>query len=322
MPNPIIAEVMRGGIVESRHTGAFAISTVDGKRVASAGDIALPIFPRSAIKAFQCLPVIQSGAADRFGFSDEEIALCCSSHEGQPDHIRVARSMLAKIGVDEACYECGAHYPTSRSATFHLVREGIECQQVHNNCSGKHAGMLALAKHLGIESKNYGTPTHPVQQAIAKAMGEICDIDLSAAARGIDGCSVPTWAMPLANTAMGFARLAQSEAGKRIIAAARAHPFMIAGTKRFDTKIMTAVPRLFIKVGAEGVFCGTIAHAGLGFALKCDDGAVRGAEVGIAGALAKLDVWTPDEIASLKSFQHETNRNWNKLEVGEIHASP
>jgi L-asparaginase II len=321
MTNPIIAELTRGPIIESRHTGAYMVCDAKGRTLVGGGDIAAPIYSRSAIKAFQCLPVIESGAADHFGLNEEEIALCCASHDGESEHVRVARSILAKIGVSEVCYECGAYWPTSRSAAYQLVREGKEGEQVHNNCSGKHAGMLALAKHLNVSIKDYVKPDHPVQRAIARSMGEICEIDLTKAEMGIDGCSVPTWAMPLSNTAMGFARLPQSLAGQRIIAAARIHPFMIAGTARFDTKIMTAVPRLFIKYGAEGVYCGSIPHAGLGFAMKCDDGAPRAIEVAAAGMLSRLDVWTMEEIQALKTFQEQPLKNWRKMDVGMIRSS-
>jgi L-asparaginase II len=320
MTNPIIAEVIRGRIVESRHTGAYCVSDAAGNIVMNAGNIETPVYPRSAIKALQCLPVIESGAATHFMFTPEEIALCCSSHDGEPDHVRVARSILSKIGVDEICYECGAHYPTSRNAAYQLVRDGKSAEQVHNNCSGKHAGMLALAKHLNFEIKDYVKPEHPVQQTIAKTIGEICDYDMHKAAIAIDGCSAPNWAMPLKNLASGFAKLPNSDAGQSIIHAAREHPFMIAGTARFDTKLMRAIPRAFVKFGAEGVFCGSIAHAGLGFAIKCDDGAARAVEVATAGLLAKLDVWTADEQASLKAFSTEKIVNWRKLETGKIYA--
>jgi L-asparaginase II len=321
MTNLIIAEVTRGDIVESRHTGAFVVCDSAGKLVSSGGDIEKPVYPRSAVKAFQCLPMIESGAADYFGFNNEEIALCCSSHDGEPEHVRVARNMLGKIGVDEVCYECGAHYPTSRAAAYELVRSGGTAQQVHNNCSGKHAGMLAMAKHMGFTTKDYVKPEHPVQMAIAKVMSEICEFDHASATIAIDGCSVPTWAVPLRNTALGFARLPLSPAGARITTAARAHPFMIAGSARFDTKIMTAVPRLFIKYGAEGVFCGSIPHAGLGFAMKCDDGAARAIEVAAAGILSRLDVWSAEERVALRSFAIVPLTNWRKIEVGEVRSS-
>ena len=321
MPNPIIAEVTRGGIVESRHSGAFAIVDGAGKLVQSAGGIAAPIFPRSAIKAFQCVPVIDSGAADHFGFTEEEIALACASHNGEAEHVRVARSMLKKVGVVEDDYECGAHWPINLEAQHNAVRAGGKALQVHNNCSGKHAGMLALARQLGANSRDYVNIDHPVQLAIAEAIARYCDVDVKALAWGIDGCSVPTWAFPLSNMALGFAKLTETVAGKRIIQAVRNHPFMVAGTKRFDTNVMQAVPRVFIKTGAEGVYCGCIAHAHIGIALKCDDGAGRAAETAMASLLASLDVWTPEEKEKLQGFAHADLRNWRKIHVGDVHAA-
>ena len=323
MMNPVIAEVTRGGIVESRHRGAYCVIDRHGHVVSANGAIAAVVYPRSAIKAFQCLPVIASGAADRFGFIDEEIALACSSHKGEPDHVRVARSMLKKASNDEALYECGAHWPDNRHAQHALVREGQECLQVHNNCSGKHAGMLALARQLGVDPKDYVKPDHPVQQEIARTMGAICDIDLAQQPWGVDGCSVPTWAIPIRNMALGFARLCAPDnaAGQRIIAAVRAHPFMVSGSDGFDTKLMQAVPRVFVKGGAEGVHCGCVPHAGLGIAIKCDDGAGRAGEVAMAQVLAGLDVWTPEEKAALDRFRHRDLRNWNKIDVGQVVAA-
>ena len=320
MINPVIADVTRGGIVESRHRGAYAVVDASGHVVAAEGGIAAAVYPRSAVKAFQCLPVIESGAADRFGFTDEEIALCCSSHNGEPEHVRVARAMLAKAGNDEALYECGAHWPIHEASKFALVRHGENCACVHNNCSGKHAGMLALSRQLGADPQGYTTPDHPVQRAIADAMGRICDVDLGQQPMGIDGCSVPTWAMPLKNMALGFARFAAPDfaPGQRILGAVRKHPFMVAGTGDFDTLIMQAVPRVFVKTGAEGVYCGCVPHAGLGIALKVDDGASRASEVAMASVLAGLDVWTPEEKAAIDRFRHHELSNWRKIEVGEV----
>lgn len=322
MPNPIIAEVTRGGIVESRHRGAYAIVDRTERVVVSAGDILAPVFPRSAIKAFQCLPVIEQGAADRFGFTPEEIALACSSHSGEAEHVRVARSMLAKGGNAEDLYECGAHWPLELHAHHQAARAADAPLQVHNNCSGKHAGMLALARQLAVGPHGYVTRPHPVQQAIARAMGAICDCDLDHAACGVDGCSAPTWAMPLRSMALGFARLCAPghAAGTRIIAAARAHPFMIAGTGRFDTLLMQALPRVFVKGGAEGVHCGCIPHAGLGIAVKCDDGAGRAAEVAMASLLVRLDVWTPEEKSILAGFLVHPLENCRKIGVGAVRA--
>ena len=322
MANPVIAEVTRGGIVESRHRGAYAIVDQSGRVVESEGDIDAPVFPRSAIKAFQCLPVIEQGAADRFGFSDEDIALACSSHNGEAEHVRVARAMLAKAGNTEDQYECGAHWPAEFHAHAEAIRAGTEPLAVHNNCSGKHAGMLALARGLGVPTDGYVKRDHPVQRAIASAMGKICGCDLDAAPCGVDGCSVPTWAMPLRNVALGFSRLCAPghQAGGRIIAAVRAHPFMVAGSRSFDTLVMKDVPRVFAKRGAEGVHCGCIPHAGLGIAIKCDDGAGRAGEAAFASILSRLDGWTAEEAAALRGRTSHDLRNWRKISVGAVRS--
>ena len=328
MPNPVIAEVTRGGIVESRHTGAYAVVDAAGKLVASAGDIAQAVFPRSAIKAFQCLPLIESGAADRFGFTDEELALACASHGGEAPHVRVAGSMLAKAGMSETQYECGAHWPYELSAQHDLVRHAQEPRAIHNNCSGKHAGMLALARQLAAPVEGYSRIDHPVQHAIARTLSELCDVDIAAQPHGIDGCSVPTWAIPLRNLALGFARFGsgttldepRKAASGRIIAAVRAHPFMVAGSNRFCTRVMQKVPRAFVKTGAEGVFCGAVPHAGLGIALKCDDGASRASEAAMAAVLASLPAWSDDERQALETFAETDLSNWRKIHVGDVHA--
>ena len=323
MPNPVIAEVTRGDIVESRHTGAYAVVDSDGQVAASTGDISRAVFPRSAIKAFQCLPVIESGAADRFGFTDEEVALACASHNGEPEHLRVARSMLKKAGNTEDSLECGAHWPMEINAQHRALREASEPQPVHNNCSGKHAAMLALARHLGADPAGYVKRDHTVQRTIAASIGGICDCDMDSAAWGIDGCSVPTWSIPIRNMAMGFARLAgpTHQAGRRIIKAVRTHPFMVAGKGRFDTELMQALPRVFVKVGAEGVYCGSVPHAQLGIALKCDDGATRAAEVAMASVLAKMNVWTSEEKRTLERFARHELSNWRNINVGEVRAA-
>jgi len=328
MTHPILVEVTRGGMVESEHHGSYAVVDGKGRVVASAGDIDMAVYPRSAIKALQCLPVIESGAADHYGFSDEEIALICSSHNGEPRHVAAARSMLAKAGVDEDAYECGTHWPLETKALHAMIRADERPGQVHNNCSGKHAGMLAVAQQLRTGHHGYVERGHEVQRRIARVLSEMCDVDADAIPWGIDGCSVPTWAIPLRNMALGFARLASGEglsagrkaAAARIIAAVRANPFMVAGTDRFCTRLMTKVPRAFVKTGAEGVFCGAVPHAGLGIALKCDDGAGRASEAAFAAVLAALDVWTPEEKETLSSFSHATLKNWRKIEVGEVKA--
>ena len=322
MANPVIAEVKRGELAESRHTGSWAVVDREGRVLATGGEALKPVYPRSAIKAFQCLPLVASGAAAAFNLNDEELALACASHNGEAEHVRVARSTLAKAGMTEQQLECGAHWPLFDEAKLTLAREGGKPLAIHNNCSGKHAGMLALAAHLGVEPQGYVGMAHPVQQRIAAGMAEYCDVKPEECPVAIDGCSVPTWAFPLTSMAKGFARLTREDdmSGQRIIEAVRNAPFMVGGTGRFDTRIMQAVPRLFAKVGAEGVYCGCIAHAGLGFALKCDDGAGRAAEVAIAGLLASLDVWSATEKSVLESFALQEMKNWRQIPVGDIHS--
>ncbi len=326
MTDPVLVEVTRGGIVESRHAGAYAVVGPGGEVLASAGDIDRPVFPRSAIKALQCLPAVEAGVVDAYGMSQEEIALACASHNGEPDHVRVARSGLAKAGLGEQAFECGAHWPFPGEVSRTMAVAGEQAGQVHNNCSGKHTFMLAFAKRLGVDPTGYIGRNHPVQQAIEQLIGDMCDYDLTHTPCGIDGCSVPTWAIPLRNIALGFQRFGSAEglnegrakACRQIIAAVAAHPFMVAGTGRFCTDLMSAVPRAFVKTGAEGVFCATIAHAGIGIALKCDDGAGRAAEALLAGVMSRLECWTDDETASLQAMSDVAVKNWNGIETGHV----
>lgn len=326
--NPILVEVTRGGIVESRHHASYAVCGADGSLIAEAGDVVSPVFPRSAIKAFQALAMVEAGVADAFGFDDAEIALACASHNGETRHVGTARSMLSKAGVDEASYECGPHWPSLDTASRALACSGHEPGAVHNNCSGKHAGMLALARHLGADLKGYTRADHPVQQKVASVIADLCDADMSAAPRGIDGCSVPTWALPLTAWALGFSRFAggagmspeRHSAAQRIIAAVRVHPFMVAGTDGFCTELMDAVPRAFVKTGAEGVFCGAVPHAGIGIALKCDDGASRAAEKLMARLLIDSGAFDAGECQVLEGFASTPVRNRANIETGVLRA--
>lgn len=328
--NPVLVEATRGGIVESQHRGAFAVVTVDGEMIASAGDVARPVFPRSAIKAFQALPVVESGAADRFGFTAEEIALCCSSHGGETRHTETAARMLAKAGVGPDQLECGGHWPTHQHTTNCMLSQGKRYGQIHNNCSGKHAGMLALSVQLGADPSGYTGVDHPVQRTIRDTIDAMCGVDLASAPVGFDGCSVPTWAFPLENMALGFAKFgagqylspARRAAADRILDAVQAHPFMVAGTGRVCTKLMEAVPRAFVKTGAQGVFCACVPHAGLGIALKCESGVTEAAEIALAGVLCALPVWTQEELRALEAFTSQLLRNRRKIEVGALRRSP
>lgn len=327
MGNPVLVEITRGNSVESVHRGAFAVFDGDGACVASAGDSEAPVYPRSAVKVIQALPLVESGAADAFGFGDRELALACASHSAEPDHLKTALGMLSAAGLGEDAYECGPHWPYDQHVLIAMVRAGREPTRVCNNCSGKHAGFLCTAVHEGIATKGYVGRDHEVQKRVHEAMEAVTGATHGEANCGTDGCSIPTYAIPLKDLARGFARMAtgaglgatRAAAAKRLMAACMEEPFFVAGTKRADTEMMRAAPgRIFVKTGAEGVYCGTLPERGLGFALKCDDGASRASEAICAAILSayldKGDAARP----ALRKWSARTLKNWAGTEVGAI----
>lgn len=322
LANPILATIHRGNTLESFHRGAYAVVNQEGKTISSAGDVERSIFPRSSIKAFQCLAMLESGASMRFGLSSEEIAAACSSHNGEAGHLEMADSMLRKADNQRSDYECGPHWPLWPEASRELVRQGEEPEAIHNNCSGKHAGMLAFARALDAPIRSYTDVNHPVQKAIARCMGAICDWDLEGQTPATDGCSVPTWAMPLRNMALGFSRFCDPDNlhARTILNAVSKHPFQVAGSERFDTTLMSALPRVFVKTGAEGVYGACIAHARIGIALKIDDGGKRASELALAKVLAGLPVWNQEETRVLLEMCSAPLSNWRNTTIGSKEA--
>lgn len=324
MNNPVLIEVTRGPLVESFHRGALAVVTPDGTPVATLGDVTRVVFPRSAIKALQCLPLIETGAADHYGYGTAEIALACASHTGTPRHAELAAKMLADVGLGEAALGCGAHMPLGSSAQKALIRSGHEPTQLHNNCSGKHAGMLATAKHLGEQLDGYWKPDHPVQKRVHATLCELTGMTLGRDVMGFDGCSLPNWAMPLGAMARLFARFVtktgmgpdRSRAVDRILKSCWAEPELVAGPGRADTVVMRKLPgRIFMKTGAEGVYAGGFPELGLGFALKIDDGTTRAS----AGAvIALIERVIP---ASQGLMARRTIKTWRGMEAGEARAA-
>src|SRR5665213_2658627 len=279
MTNPVLVEVTRGDSVESIHRGAIVVVDTEGKRRFAIGDVEARVYPRSAVKAIQALPLVESGAADRYGFGNPELALACSSHNAEPRHVATARKMLAAAGRSEADLECGGHAPMDKAAADALVRAGQKPGRIHDNCSGKHSGFICLACALGADPEGYVRPGHPAQREIAAALAATTGADLGEPA--VDGCSIPAYAIPLDKLALAFARLVTGEglapgraaAARHLIDSCTAEPFMIAGTGRFDTEALTLFGRrLFIKSGAEGVYCAGFPDLRLGPALQCDDG--------------------------------------------------
>ena len=328
MTNPVLVEVTRGGIVESRHRGAIAVVDASGRRVVAIGDVEAPVFPRSAVKAIQALPLVESGAADAYGFGAAELALASASHSGEPRHVGTVTAMLAAAGRSVADLECGVQMPMSSLAERMLLRADHLPSPLHNNCSGKHAGFICTACHLGIDPKGYVLPDHPVQRAVTAALADLTGTELGAANRGIDGCSIPAYAIPLDRLARAFARMATGEglgparaaAAKRILDACMAEPFMVAGSGRFDTDVMPLFPgRLFVKGGAEGVYCGALPEAGLGIAIKIDDGASRASETAMAAVIASRLAASDDAArAAFARWLAPPVRNRRGIAVGEV----
>jgi len=320
MSNPVIAEVRRGALVESRHRGSLAVVDASGSLVFSLGDIETPFFPRSAVKALQALVLVESGAADRFGLDDEALALACASHGGEPGHVEGVSRMLAAAGLDASALECGVHWPLHAPSAQALARAGKSATAIHNNCSGKHAGFLCAACALGVAPRGYIDPAHRVQQEVKATLERLAGVSIPDTQRAVDGCSVPTWAVPLAALACAFARFGTAGgAAQRLRAACAAKPWHVAGTGRFCTRLMEHFgARVFAKTGAEGFFCGALPEAGLGIAIKCDDGAARAAEVAMAALVGRYLPLSAADEAALEKLAHPVLRNWNGIEVGLI----
>jgi L-asparaginase II len=330
MENPVLVEAMRGGRVESWHRGAVAVSDVEGRLVLALGDVQRPVYPRSAVKALQALPLVESGAADKFNLSEAEIALACSSHSGEPIHVETARAMLAKCGCDPSMFECGAHWPADQEAGRALAAAGGAPTALHNNCSGKHAGFICVSCAAGIDPAGYVRGHHFAQRRVKAALEEATATKLDERAAGIDGCAIPTYSIPLAALALGFARFGTGDgltaplaaAAARIRRACAAHPRFVGGTGRFDTLVAATLgTRAFVKGGAEGVYCGAFPGLGLGVAIKCDDGAGRAGELVMAALIARLAPLSDTERAALSPHIEPVIRNWRGEQVGVLRAT-
>jgi L-asparaginase II len=328
--NPLVVELMRGDMVESVHRAAVAVVDADGKVVRAWGDIERPVYGRSAIKPLQALPLLETGAADRYALGTAELALACASHAGEPRHVELVAAWLSRIGRSVADLECGSHLPSHAPTAEALLRSGERPSALHNNCSGKHTGFLATCRHLGEAHRGYIRWEHPVQQRILGTLEQMCGLDLGRAPRGIDGCGIPVIGIPLGNMAMAMARLADPDglpparaaAARRILAAMASEPFLVAGSGRLCTRVMeVAGSKVALKTGAEGVYTASLPSLGLGVALKVDDGAARAAEVAIGRVLQHLKVFDAEEEQALAEFLTLPVLNRVGREVGRIRPS-
>ncbi len=305
MANPVLIEVTRGPLVESVHRGSVAIADVRGRIVFALGDLDTPVYPRSSLKPIQALPLLESGAAEAFGLGDEDIALACASHSGEPMHTTRVAAWLSRIGCGESDLTCGPQLPRYEPAAEAMIRQGEMPTRLHNNCSGKHAGFLSVARHWDVATEGYERHDHPVQRAVAQTLSDLAETT-GELPWGVDGCAAPNFALPLAALARAFAKIAvpdrlppaRAKACRRIVRAMTAHPELVSGTGRVCAILMrSAKGRAAVKTGAEGFFAALVPELGLGIALKIDDGAGRAAETAIAALLDKLGLLGEDAAA-------------------------
>jgi L-asparaginase II len=341
-----VVEVTRGGVVESVHYGAAAVADPSGRLLAWVGDPQAVTFLRSSAKPFQALPLVEGGGLDAYGLTPRQLALICASHAGTDAHKAMAESIQARVGIEESHLQCGTHPPYDAQTWSRMRDAGEPLTPNRHNCSGKHTGMLAQALFLGLPLKTYIDPNHPVQGRILEAFSALCGLTPAQVLLGIDGCSVPTFAVPLAAAATGYARLAdpsglppeRARAVRRIVEAMVSNPDMVDGPGRFDTRLMqTAGGRILSKGGAEGfrglaILPGALGPGspGLGVAIKIADGdpgkltdsppGQRAARRAALALLAQLGALLPDQLDELAEFGTQPVTNFRKLLVGETRA--
>lgn len=323
-PGSCLVEVLRGGEVESVHRVHVAVAHAEQGLIAGAGNPAHQSFVRSAVKMFQALPLVEAGGVARFQLTGEELALCTASHGGEPFHVAAARAILAKAKVTEAALACGAHAPTHEPTAAAMLAAGEAPGRVHNNCSGKHAGMLAHCVQQQWVTNGYHRHSHPMQQRVISTLARWMRIDANQMSQGIDGCGLPTFSMALDAVAEGCAKFAAAAADaapapSAIFNAMVTHPEFVAGTDRLDTDLMrVAGKRLFAKFGAEGFYCAGIPSMRLGIALKVEDGAKRAAESAILAVLKHLDAIDHAERHRLTKYGAPDILNTRNEVVGSI----
>jgi L-asparaginase II len=332
----ILVEVRRADVIESVHRGHLAIVDGDGEVVCSLGNPETVTFMRSAAKPFQAIPFLMSGAAESFGLIEREIALACGSHSGEPMHTETAAKILKKCGLTEKDLRCGAHDPFNAELARQMIAKHVLPTQLHNNCSGKHASMLAFAKQINADLANYESPKNPIQARIFETIERFSGLNCDQIDMGTDGCAAPNFAVSLKIMARMYARLVfppkdfdqeLREACRRIVSAMMSYPEMIGGslTERLDTEIMRAASgRIISKIGAEGVYTAGILPSprwarGLGLALKIEDGEDRRARpVATLEILKQLGVLDPEKSESLTHYAHLSIKNWRGDKVGEV----
>ena len=327
---PLVA-VTRGDVVESVHDVAACAADVNGTVSFALGTIDVPIYLRSSAKPFIAAAAIREGVAQRFHLEPKEIAVMAASHDGEPYHIAAVRSILAKIGMDESALRCGSHPPYNAGAALALKKANVGFSAVHNNCSGKHAGILALCKILGADPATYLEASNPAQQKILALCARASDEDPAAWPVGVDGCGIPVYATPLKNAALAFARLAtlqglepeDARALETVRAAMIAYPEYVSGTGDLDAEVMHAGGGdIACKSGAEGVFAAAWISRGIGLAVKVVDGASRARPPASIAILARLGALDPAAAPKLAALERPVVYNRAGRAVGAIRPLP
>ncbi len=319
----ILAQVTRSGRVESVHRGHIAVVDPDGRLAARAGNVAFQTYIRSAAKPVQILPLMESGAVAEYGLIPSELAVIMASHNGEAFHLDAVRSIHTKVGLSEKDLRCGFHPPMLRESAEDRIRQNLPPSSLCNNCSGKHSGMLTLAKYQGWPLATYLESEHTVQKAIKAKVADFTDIEQANIITGIDGCSAPVFYLEIQQMARMYARLASGEisASERAFGIMSSYPEMIAGTGRFDTAFMRALaPRAISKIGAEGVRCVGLRtqSSALGLAIKVEDGSSRVTGAILLEALKQLELINEIELAALSELHFPVLRNCVGLDIGTI----
>jgi L-asparaginase II len=326
--NPVLVQIRRGPAVESQHRGSWVMTDASGAVIDGVGAWDRPVFTRSSVKCLQALPLLETGAAQHFGFSAEEVALCMASHNAEACHTEAVAALLARLGLCVTDLKCGAQQPTDPEARQRLRDNEESPSALHNNCSGKHAGFLALALHLGVPPADYIDPVSKGQSLIHRAILDMTGVAQGELETAVDGCSAPTFRMPLRGLATAFARVSNPSglaplrraACERMLAAVAAHPHMIAGNhQRICTDLARVTRgRIFPKIGGEAVYGIGLRGLDRALAIKMDDGAARGLHVLVIDLLRRFGFASKDELAALESWAAKGQRNWAGIEVGRI----
>lgn len=327
--SPLHVDVLRDAVVESQHQVVVSVANHQGRVVGGAGHPDFLVYPRSTIKMLQTIPFVESGAAQAFDLDDRMIALASSSHRGEKNHIALLDEWMKKTDIAETCMVCGGHLPFEESAHKEIYVKNVPLTQKFHNCAGKHLGLLSTCKHLNLPMETYQSPDHPMQKQLKQILSESTQFDYEKAYLGIDGCGIPTYALPLKHLAIGMSVFIQekiSEVRKKtcekILLSCQKHPFLLSGEKSFVSLANHITSgRVILKNGAEGSMCGLLVEKKLAFALKASDGAARAAEAATLQLLKLYGAVTEEEFSQLKPFALPDLKNSRGEIVGGLRVA-